>query len=76
MKKLLGLTVLFIFFVLCPITAKITLPAIFSDNMVLQQNTQVNVWGKAAPSEKITVKASWTDKVCLLYTSPSPRDRG
>ena len=66
MKKLLGLTVLFIFFVLCPITAKITLPAIFSDNMVLQQNTQVNVWGKAAPSEKITVKASWTDKVVTV----------
>ena len=66
MKKLLGQTVLFIFFVLCPITAKITLPAIFSDNMVLQQNTQVNVWGKAAPSEKITVKASWTDKVVTV----------
>ena len=66
MKKLLGLTVLFIFFVLCPITAKITLPAIFSDNMVLQQNTQVNVWGKAAPGEKITVKASWTDKVVTV----------
>ena len=30
--------------------------------MVLQQNTQVNVWGKAAPGEKVTVKASWLDK--------------
>lgn len=62
MKKLLGLTVLFISFVLCPITAKVTLPAIFSDNMVLQQNTQVNVWGKAAPGEKVSVKASWMEK--------------
>lgn len=62
MKKLMGLTALFLSLVLCPVKAQVTLPAIFSDNMVLQQNTQVNVWGKAAPGEKISVKASWTDK--------------
>lgn len=62
MKKSFGLLVFFLSLTLCTITAKITLPAIFSDNMVLQQNTQVNVWGKAAPGEKVLVKVSWTDK--------------
>jgi len=45
------------------VAAKVTLPAIFSDNLVLQQNTNVNVWGKAAPGERVAVKASWADKV-------------
>jgi sialate O-acetylesterase len=29
---------------------------IFSDNMVLQQGTEIVVWGKAAPGEKVTVE--------------------
>ena len=64
MKKLLGFSVFLVFVLIASLTAeaKVTLPAIFSDNMVLQQNTQVNVWGKAAPGEKIMVKASWLDK--------------
>jgi hypothetical protein len=28
------------------------LPSIFSDNMVLQQNFDVTIWGKAEPREK------------------------
>lgn len=69
MKKLMGLTALFLSLVLCPVMAQVTLPAIFSDNMVLQQNTQVNVWGKAAPGEKVSVKASWTDKAVTAKTA-------
>lgn len=69
MKKLIGLTALLLSLVLCPVTAQVTLPAIFSDNMVLQQNTQVNVWGKAAPGEKVSVKASWTDKAVTAKTA-------
>jgi sialate O-acetylesterase len=34
----------------------VTLPAIISDNMVLQQHTGVNVWGKADPGESVTVQ--------------------
>lgn len=64
MKKLLGFSIFLVLVLIASLTAeaKVTLPAIFSDNMVLQQNTQVNVWGKAAPGEKVTVKASWLDK--------------
>src|SRR5438067_5183264 len=34
----------------------VTLPALISDNMVLQQKTKVNIWGSADPQEKVTVK--------------------
>lgn len=43
-------------------SAKITLPALVGDNMVLQQQTEVNLWGKADPSSKVTVKTSWNSK--------------
>ena len=35
--------------------ADVTLPSIFSDHMVLQQNASVPVWGWADPGEKVTV---------------------
>jgi len=31
----------------------LSLPAIFSDNLVLQQNTEAAVWGKATAGSKI-----------------------
>ncbi len=40
-------------------TAEITLPSIIGDNMVLQQKTNVAIWGKADPGEKISVEGSW-----------------
>lgn len=64
MKELLRFSIFLVLGLFASLTteAKVTLPAIFSDNMVLQQNAQVNVWGKATPGEKVTVKASWADK--------------
>jgi len=35
--------------------ADVTLPKIFSDNMVLQQELPIAVWGKAAPGEAVVV---------------------
>ncbi|MHB9106050.1 MAG: sialate O-acetylesterase [Armatimonadota bacterium] len=35
--------------------AEVTLPALFSDNMVLQRGIAAPVWGKAAPGEQITI---------------------
>ncbi len=37
------------------LTADVKMPAIFSDNMVLQQGVAAPVWGKADPGEKVTV---------------------
>lgn len=46
--------------------ANVRLPNILSSNMVLQQRSQVNLWGWSEPGEKIAVTASWdhlTDSV-------------
>lgn len=38
------------------VKANITLPAIFADNMVLQRNALIPVWGLAAANEKIEIR--------------------
>ena len=40
-------------------SAKVVLPSIFANGMMLQQNEEVKIWGKAAPAEKVTVNGSW-----------------
>ncbi|MFT2008321.1 sialate O-acetylesterase [Pontibacter sp. 13R65] len=42
--------------------AKVVLPAVFSDNMVLQQKDKVPFFGTATPNSKLTIKASWDKK--------------
>lgn len=42
--------------------AKITLPAIFCDNMVMQQQTEASVWGKADRNASVRVTTSWNGK--------------
>jgi sialate O-acetylesterase len=56
--------VLLFLFVALPafVNAQVKLPAIFSDNMVLQQQTDAAIWGKALPGAGITVKTSWNGK--------------
>jgi len=39
--------------------AQLRLPAIFTDHMVLEQQSEVPIWGWAAPGEGITVNVSW-----------------
>ena len=39
--------------------ANISLPEIFSDNMVLQQKSDVIFWGWAKPGEKVAIIADW-----------------
>jgi sialate O-acetylesterase len=38
---------------------KLMLPSVFSDNMVLQQKSEVPFWGKGIPNHQIQIKASW-----------------
>lgn len=42
--------------------SQIQLPAIFTDNMVLQQQSNTPFWGKAAPGEEIKIIPSWNKK--------------
>jgi sialate O-acetylesterase len=43
-------------FAAAPCRADVVLPSLFSDNMVLQQRSKINVWGKADPGESVTVQ--------------------
>ena len=44
--------------------AKIKLPSIISDHMVLQADTPVNIWGWATPEETITVSFAGQEASC------------
>ena len=45
-----------------PLFAEIKLPTIFGSNMVLQQQTEVAIWGAADTNATIEVTTSWNDK--------------
>ena len=49
-------------------SAKVVLPKVLGSNMVLQQNADVNLWGKADADAKVTVKVSW-DKAKIKTTA-------
>jgi sialate O-acetylesterase len=43
------------------VQAKLTVASILGDNMVLQRNTEVKIWGNTDPNQKVTVKADWNN---------------
>lgn len=43
--------------------AEVKMPAFFGDNMVMQQNTDANMWGTAKASSTVTVTPGWTSEV-------------
>ena len=45
--------------------AKVVLSSLFTDNMVLQQQTDVQIWGMASPKKTVSIRPSWDQK---LYT--------
>ncbi len=48
--------------------ADVRLPALVSDHMVLQQNSEILVWGWADPGEEVSVKAGWNDQFVTTVT--------
>jgi len=40
--------------------AKVTLPSFFSDNMVLQRNTEASIWGWTDKKGDVTITTTWT----------------
>ena len=42
--------------------AEVKLPAIFTNNMVMQQSSKVNLWGTATPNKAVKVQTSWDNK--------------
>ena len=53
---------LVIFFSVGQAFAEIKLPSIFCDNMVMQQQTQAAIWGKASKNATVSVSTSWNGK--------------
>lgn len=41
--------------------AKVELPSVLSDNMVLQQNSDVRLWGKSS-AKRVKIKTSWNNE--------------
>jgi|SRR5665647_63220 len=49
--------------------AEIKLPAIFCDNMVMQQQTDAAIWGKASKNSLVKVTTSWNKKSYTTYSA-------
>ncbi|MFN8313064.1 MAG: sialate O-acetylesterase [Cyclobacteriaceae bacterium] len=43
-------------------TAQLRLPAVISDHMVLQHNTDVELWGWDGPNQKLAIVGSWENR--------------
>jgi len=73
MNKIFKSILLYTILTCMAITGKagIRLPAFFSDNMVLQQQADVAVWGWANPNKKVSVTTSWNRKT---YSTQSNND--
>lgn len=53
--------------------AQINLPSFFSDNMVLQRNTEINFWGWGNSGSKIVVIPSWSKDTLKTTTDGNAR---
>lgn len=50
------------------VNARVELPPIFADFMVLQQKSDVALWGKAEPGSKVTIMPSWSRHKTVITT--------
>jgi sialate O-acetylesterase len=51
--------------------ADVRMPAVFSDNMVLQQQSSVAIWGWAKPNTGIRATGSWDNKSYSTRSAPN-----
>lgn len=49
------------------------LPALISDNMVLQQRAEAPLWGWASPGDEIRISASWLSDAIIVQAGPDGR---
>ena len=59
----------FIFIVVQNAFANVRLPAVISNNMVLQQRSSAKLWGWAEPGEKVFITTSWNNKTDSVATN-------
>lgn len=70
MKKISSFLLLFV--IALALHAELKLPAIFSNNMLLQQNTEVKLWGWADKGQTINISPSWSKQ---KYTTKADNSR-
>ena len=70
MQKKTGLPALLFLFYAFSSFGKITLPALVGDHMVLQQQSEVALWGKAKASTPVTVITSWNNQKYSVKSTP------
>ncbi|MBK6284647.1 MAG: hypothetical protein IPF54_20230 [Draconibacterium sp.] len=44
------------------VSGKIILPSVFSDNMVLQKNAKVAIWGWGMPGQTVKIVTGWNSR--------------
>ncbi|AOW08281.1 sialate O-acetylesterase [Flavobacterium gilvum] len=66
---------LFVVLVSFQTNAKIKLPALFTDNMMLQQKSNAPIWGWAEKNSNVTVKTSWDAKIYKVKADASGKWR-
>lgn len=71
MKKYQVLFILFSILNVAATKAKVEVASIFSNNMVLQQQMDVNIWGTASPNQKVTIKPTWSS---VIFSTTSDKD--
>lgn len=49
-------------FAFCNAQAKVRMASLFNDGMILQQQSDVKVWGWAKPNSKVTLTGTWNKK--------------
>lgn len=65
MKRTFNSVLIFFLFMVFTIShafAEIKLPSVFCNNMVLQQQTEAAIWGKADKNASVKVNTSWNNK--------------
>lgn len=69
------LTFVLLFSLLCtaPLCAKVKLPALMGDNMILQQQTDVKLWGTAAPNAEVRITPSWSGQTATCRADKDGR---
>ncbi len=68
-KKLLAIAAMAL--VAMGVMAKVKLPHILGNNMILQQNTEANLWGWDKPGTTVDVTTSWSSQ---KYTTQTGKD--
>ena len=53
--------------------ADITLPSLLDNDMVLQQNDSVKLWGWALPHERVIITTSWNNRTDSVFATPDAK---